>query len=113
KGVVISDYGDVPALQNTYHIAPDFPGAIAAAVNAGVDVSMTPFDYVGWDNGLIQDVQNSVVSMQRIDASVRRILTLKFELGLFDHPYVDPTKADAAVKANKDLARSAADESIT
>src|SRR5437764_8471454 len=113
KGVVISDYGDVPALQNTYHVAPDFPGAIAAAVNAGVDVSMTPFDYVGWDNGLIQDVQNSVVSMQRIDASARRILRLKFELGLFDHPYVDPSQADAAVKANRDLAKKAADESIT
>ena len=57
KGVVISDYGDVPALQTTYHVAADFPGAIAKAVNAGIDVSMTPFDYVGWNNGLIQDVQ--------------------------------------------------------
>src|SRR6266536_26033 len=53
KGVVISDYGDVPALQSAYHVAADFPGAIAKAVNAGVDVSMTPFDYVGWNNGLI------------------------------------------------------------
>jgi beta-glucosidase len=113
KGVVISDYGDVPALANTYHVAADFPGAIAKAVNAGVDVSMTPFDYVGWNNGLIQDIQNGLVSMHRVDASVRRILRLKFELGLFDHPYVDPTKADAAIKANKDLARKAADESIT
>jgi beta-glucosidase len=113
KGVVISDYGDVPALQTAYHVTPDFPGAIAKAVNAGVDVSMTPFDYVGWNNGLIQDVQNGLVSKQRIDASVRRILTLKFELGLFDHPYVDPSKADAAIKANKDLAKKAADESET
>jgi beta-glucosidase len=74
---------------------------------------MTPFDYVGWNNGLIQDVQNGLVSKQRIDASVRRILTLKFELGLFDHPYVDPSKADAAVEANKGLAKKAADESVT
>ena len=36
---MISDYGDVPALQTTYHIAADFPGAIAKAVNAGVDVA--------------------------------------------------------------------------
>src|SRR4051794_24576115 len=113
KGVVISDYGDVPALQNAYHVAADFPSAIAKAVNAGVDVSMTPFDYVGWNNGLIQDVQNGVVPENRVDASVRRILTLKFQLGLFDHPYVEPAAADAAVKANKDLARRAADESIT
>jgi beta-glucosidase-like glycosyl hydrolase len=80
--------------------------AIAKAVNAGVDVSMTPFDYVGWTNGLLQDVQNRVVSMHRVDDSVRRILTLKFELGLLDHPYVDPSQADAAVKANKDVARA-------
>jgi beta-glucosidase len=113
KGVVISDYGDVPALQTTYHIAADFPTAIAEAVNAGIDVSMTPFDYVGWNNGLIQDVQNGLVSMHRINESVRRILTLKFELGLFDHPYVDPSAADAAVRANRDLAKHAADESIT
>jgi beta-glucosidase len=99
KGVVISDYGDVPALQTAYHIAADFPGAIAKAVNAGVDVSMTPFDYVGWNNGLIQDVQNGLVSEKRIDESVKRILTLKFELGLFDHPYVDPNAADAAITA--------------
>jgi len=113
RGVVISDYGDVPALQTTYHVAADFPGAIAKAVNAGIDVSMTPFDYVGWNNGLIQDVQNGLVSRHRIDESVRRILTLKFELGLFDHPYVDPAAADAAVEANRALARTAADESIT
>jgi beta-glucosidase len=113
KGVVISDYGDVPALQNTYHVAADFPGAIAKAVNAGVDMSMTPFDYVGWNSGLIQNVRSGRVSMKRIDQSVRRILTLKFQLGLFDHPFVDPAAADAAVKANRDLARKAAEESIT
>jgi beta-glucosidase len=113
KGVVISDYGDVLALKNNYHVAADFPTAIAQAVNAGVDVSMTPFDYVGWNNGLIQDVQHGLVSEQRVDQSVKRILTLKFELGLFDHPYVDPAAADAAVTANRDLAKQAADESIT
>jgi beta-glucosidase len=43
KGVVISDYGDVPALANNYHIGrPTSPAAIAKAVNAGVDVSMDP-----------------------------------------------------------------------
>jgi beta-glucosidase len=113
RGVVISDYGDVPALQNAYHVAADFPDAIALAVNAGIDVSMTPFDYVGWNSGLIQNVHSGRVSMKRIDQSVRRILTLKFQLGLFDDPYVDPDAADAAITANRDLARTAAEESIT
>jgi beta-glucosidase len=113
EGVVISDFGDVPALQNTYRVAADFPDAIAKAVNAGIDVSMTPFDYVGWNEGLIQKVNEGVVSRKRIDQSVRRILTLKFQLGLFDDPFVDPAAADAAITANRDLARKAAEESIT
>jgi beta-glucosidase len=113
KGVVISDYGDVPALANNYHIAADFPGAIAKAVNAGVDVSMTPFDFVGWQNGLLQDVQNGLVSEERINQSVRRILRLKFQLGLFEHPYVDVTKADAAAQAGRDATLKAAQQSIT
>ncbi|MET0563457.1 MAG: glycoside hydrolase family 3 N-terminal domain-containing protein, partial [Gaiellaceae bacterium] len=113
KGVVISDYGDVPALQTAYHVAADFPTAIGKAVNAGVDVSMTPFDYVGWNAGLIQDVHRGLVSERRIDASVKRILRLKFRLGLFDHPYVDPTAADAAVEAGRDVTLTAARESMT
>jgi len=62
QGVVISDYGDVGALASAYHVAADFPGAIAKAVNAGVDVSMTPSDFVGWQAGLAQDVANHLVS---------------------------------------------------
>ena len=113
KGVVISDYGDVPALQTAYHIAADLKGAVAQAVNAGVDVSMTPFDSAGWNAALLQAIREGLVSERRVDESVRRILTLKFQLGLFDHPFVDPDQADAAVKANRDLARKAAAESVT
>jgi beta-glucosidase len=112
-GVVISDYGDVPALATNYHVAADFPGAIAKAVNAGVDVSMTPFDYAGWQAGLIKDVQQGLVSERRIDQSVRRILRLKFQLGLFEHPYVDPNAANAAATAGRDATLAAARESIT
>jgi beta-glucosidase len=113
KGVVISDFGDVGALQTSYHVAADFAEAVAKAVNAGVDMSMTPFDSAGWNAALLADVRSGAVSVRRIDEAVRRILTLKFQLGLFDHPFVDPAKADAAVQANRDLARKAADESIT
>ena len=113
RGVVISDYGDVPALASAYHIAADLTGAAAKAINAGIDVSMTPSDSAGWNRAVLAAVRRGLVSERRIDESVRRILTLKFKLGLFDHPFVDPNKADAAVKANRDLARRAAGESIT
>jgi beta-glucosidase len=113
KGVVISDYGDVPALASNYHVAADLTGAIAKAVNAGVDVSMTPSDYAGWNAGLAEAVRQGLVSVDRINQSVRRILRLKFALGLFDHPYVDASKANAAVTTGRDATLTAARESIT
>ena len=113
KGVVISDYGDVPALANTYHMASDLAGAAALAINAGVDMAMLPFNADQWQTAVQQDVANGSISMARINQAVRRILTLKFQLGLFDHPTVDASKADAAVTAGRDVALQAARESIT
>ena len=113
KGVVISDFGDVGALASTYHVTPDLAGAIAKAVNAGVDVSMTPFNADQFQAAILHDVQIGAISMARINEAVQRILTLKFKLGLFDHPFVDASKADAAVTAGRDVTLQAARESIT
>jgi len=113
KGVVISDFGDVPALANTYHVAADLAGAAALAVNAGVDMAMLPFNVDQWQAAMIQDVQTGKISIGRINQAVRRILTLKFKLGLFDHPFVDANAANAAVTAGRDVTLQAAQESIT
>jgi beta-glucosidase len=113
KGVVISDYGDVPALATTYHIASDLAGAAALAINAGVDMAMLPFNADQWQAAVQQDVASHSISVARINQAVRRILTLKFQLGLFDHPLVDASKADAAVNAGRDVTLQAARESIT
>jgi beta-glucosidase len=121
KGVVISDYQDVPALQTAYHIAPDLAGAIAKAVNAGVDMSMEVFDPDKWQAAILQDVASGAISRARIDQAVRRILTLKFQLGLFDQPCVanpntscvDANAANAVVTAGRDATLNAARESIT
>ncbi len=118
KGVVISDYQDIPALETPatgghYGIAPDLATAAADAINAGVDMAMEPFDSTGWDAAVISDVRNGSIPMWRINQAVTRILTLKFKLGLFDHPYVNPSKANAAISGNTALARQAADESMT
>jgi beta-glucosidase len=113
KGVVISDYGDVPALASTYHMASGLAGAAALAINAGVDVAMLPFNADQWQTAVQQDVADGAISMARINQAVRRILTLKFQLGLFDHPLVDASKADAAVESGRDATLKAAQESIT
>src|SRR5215467_14639746 len=113
KGVVISDFGDVPALANTYHIAANLAGAAALAINAGVDVTMLPFNAETWQAAVQQDVNNGSIKMKTINDAVSRILTLKFDLGLFDHPQVDASKADAAVEAGRDVTLQAARESMT
>lgn len=113
KGVVISDYGDVPALATTYHMASGLAGAAAIAINAGVDMAMLPFNADQWQTAVQQDVANGSVSVARINQAVTRILTLKFKLGLFDHPMVDAAKADAAVTAGRDVTLKAAQESVT
>jgi beta-glucosidase len=112
KGVVVSDWQDVRALQTSYHIAADYPEAIAKAVNAGLDMAMEPYDAQGWSDGLRAAVDRGLVSVERIDQSVSRIVKLKFELGLFEHPYVDASRADARVLGvDAGLARQAAVES--
>jgi beta-glucosidase len=113
RGVVISDYNDVFALQTTYHIAANLEGAVAEAVNAGVDMAMNAMSTTNFDVALIAAVHDGLVPMSRINQAVTRILTLKFKLGLFDHPYVDPSKANAAISGNVGLDRRAADESMT
>jgi beta-glucosidase len=113
KGVVISDFGDVPALATTYHLAPDLAGAAALAVNAGVDMTMLPFNADQWQAAMKQDVTNGSIKVARINQAVQRILTLKFQLGLFDHPTVDAAAANAAVQAGRDVTLQAARESMT
>jgi len=113
KGVVISDYGDVGALASTYHMAPGLAGAAALAINAGVDMAMLPFNADQWQTAVQQDVADHSISVSRINQAVSRILTLKFQLGLFDHPTVDASKADAAVEAGRDVTLKAAQESMT
>jgi beta-glucosidase len=121
KGVVISDYQDVPALQTAYHTAPDLAGAIADAVNAGVDMSMEVFDPDQWQTAILHDVATGAISQRRINEAVRRILTLKFQLGLFDQacvtdtstPCVDADAANAAVTTGRTGTLDATNESIT
>lgn len=112
-GVVISDYQDVEALQTSYHVAADPAAAIADAVNAGVDMAMYVTDPDQWQTSILSDVQSGAISMQRINQAVGRILTLKFQLGLFDHPFVDKNAADAAVESGRDATLKAAQESMT
>ena len=121
NGVVISDFMDVPALQTTYHLTTNLAGAIADAVNAGVDMSLEVNGPDQWQAAILRDVATGAISHARIDQAVGRILTLKFKLGLFNQacvadpaaPCVDASAADAAVTAGRAQALQATRESIT
>src|SRR5690242_16845058 len=121
QGVVISDYQDVQALETAYHVAANPAEAIAKAVNAGVDMAMYVFNPDQWQSAILQDVSSGAIKKSRINEAAKRILTLKFRLGLFDQPCVsdpntpcvDANAANAAVTAGRDATLKAAQESMT
>ncbi|MGZ4214400.1 MAG: glycoside hydrolase family 3 protein [Solirubrobacteraceae bacterium] len=109
KGFLISDYNGID------HINPEtftFAQKVAAGVNAGIDMFMQPQNFELFESTLTDLVNSGHVPMARIDDAVSRILTAKFELGLFEHPFTDRRYinqvGDAAHHA---LARRAAAES--
>ena len=88
NGFVVSDWDAVLNL-TTHGFASGPEDAAARAVNAGIDMEMT--SHVYRDN-LAAAVKDGLVKESTIDESVRRILAAKYSLGLFSHPYVDPSE---------------------
>jgi beta-glucosidase len=111
-GLAVSDWQDIQYLATKYHIAKDFKEAGEIAVNAGIDMSMVPYDYTFADN-LIQSVKEGKVTMDRIDDAVRRILKLKFQLDLWNNPIGNENDfPDFASAQHKQAALQTAVESI-
>ena len=109
-GLVVSDWAAVPQLI-PQGAAADRKEAAHLAVNAGLDMDMVGHCY---DNYLDSLVREGAVSEERIDDAVRRVLTLKFRLGLFERPYTGEVPADQRLllPQNRDLAERLAEESI-
>lgn len=84
-GMLITDWTDINNLYTREHVAANKKEAIEVAINAGIDMAMEPYD-LNYCTLLKELVQEKKVPMSRIDDAVRRVLRLKFRLGLFDHP---------------------------
>jgi beta-glucosidase len=113
QGVIVSDWEDVIRLHTWHKIADSPAEAVRLAVEAGLDMSMVPLDY-SFFKLLKQLVAEGKVSEQRIDESVRRILQLKADVGLFKNPYVEPETAGQFGKPEyRQTALAAAEEAIT
>lgn len=112
-GFIVTDWEDIKKLVTSWHVAVDEKEATRLSVMAGIDMSMVPLSY-SFSDDLIQLVKEKKVPMSRIDDAVRRILRVKFELGLFDS-----AMPDASLRTNfgrseyATAALQAAHESIT
>ncbi len=112
-GVIVTDWADVQNLLSRDHIAKDYRDAIRIAINAGIDMVMEPYNLKFCDE-LVALVKSGEVKQTRIDDAVRRILRMKYRLGLFDRPYWSRNEyPDFGSKAHEAAAKAAADESIT
>lgn len=89
EGLLVTDWQDIIYLHTRHKVAPTMKEAVRLSIEAGIDMSMTPFDTEFMDL-LIELVQDGIISEERIDQSVRRILNLKNHLGLFEQPLNDP-----------------------
>lgn len=90
KGLAVTDWADIVYLHQRHHITKDYKESIKVAINAGIDMSMVPMD-LEFPRLLKELVEEGEVPMSRINESVRRILRVKFLLGLFDEPYHSDT----------------------
>lgn len=88
-GMIVTDWADIHNLWRRDKVAADYKEAIMLAINAGIDMSMTPYD-MEFCKLLKELVEEGKVSKERIDDAVSRIIRFKLRLGLFEHPNTDP-----------------------
>jgi beta-glucosidase len=111
RGIVVSEGGGLGTIVTERHAATQKEAGILA-IRAGVDVGISIEDaYMG---GLIENVHDGKISVNEVDRAVSRLLRLKFQMGLFENPYVDPDRAKKIVNSqeHRDLALKAEREGI-
>lgn len=111
RGIVVSDLFSIDGLKGTHHTATSSQDAAIQALWAGVDVDLGGNCYAR----LVDAVKRGKVDEKKLDQAVKRVLRLKFEMGLFEHPYMDSKTAQKEVN-NDDaiaIARQVARQSIT
>jgi beta-xylosidase len=112
EGCVVSDYFAVRQLADYHRLAADGDDAAAMALEAGLDVELPSTDCFGAP--LLRAVRDGRVYAATVDTAVERVLKTKFELGLFERPYVEPDRVAAVTHtpAHRRLARAVAAKSM-
>lgn len=106
-GFIVSDYGGID------QVAADYYTSVVTSINAGIDMSMVPCDYISFIDTVKAAVAKGDIPVERIDDAVRRILQVKFKMGVFERPYADETLTRAIGSLeHRELARKAVSESL-
>jgi beta-glucosidase len=90
QGFVLSDLGAIQRLYTVHHVAATPQDASCMAIRSGVDMQFYDFDHDIFQNALIDCVHDGSLPQADLDRAVRSVLRVKFALGIFDHPFVDP-----------------------
>ncbi|KAM0944129.1 putative glucan 1,3-beta-glucosidase [Dioscorea sansibarensis] len=111
RGFVISDWQGIDKITSPPHA--NYSCSVQAGVHAGIDMVMVPHAFTEFIDDLTFQVKNGIIPMSRIDDAVRRILRVKFTLGLFEKPYADLSLADElGKKEHRELSRKAVRKSL-
>ena len=115
KGFVLSDLGAIERLSGAHRVAATPKDAVVLAINSGVDMQFYDFDHKTFQSAIIDGFHDGSLAPAALDRAVSDVLRVKFELGLFDHPLVDPA-LNAQVhrsQAHLDLSLQSALQSMT
>ncbi|WOL03113.1 hypothetical protein Cni_G11833 [Canna indica] len=110
-GFVISDWQGIDRITSPPHA--NYSYSIMAGISAGIDMIMVPYGFREFITDLTYQVEKNLIPMSRIDDAVRRILRVKFTMGLFENPYPDPSLVEELGKQeHRELAREAVRKSL-
>jgi len=109
-GIIVADYGGVSLLHQHHGVTHDAAESAALAFNAGLDVELPKDDCA---RHLAQAVERGLITMDKVDEIVARVLAVKFRLGLFEHPYCDEQKIVLQAEETRQVAREVATRSLT
>jgi beta-glucosidase len=111
RGFVISDWQGIDRITSPAHA--NYTYSIYTGITAGIDMIMVPYNYTEFIDGLTYQVKNKFIPMSRIDDAVRRILRVKFTMGLFENPLADYSLVkQLGSQEHRELAREAVRKSL-
>ena len=115
QGMVLSDLGAIERLYTVHHVAATPKDAVCLAIRSGVDMQFYDFHHDVFQKALLDCLHEGTLPEADLDRAVAAVLRLKFSLGLFDHPFVDPAleRRTYRSQAHLDISLKSARESMT